>query len=60
MKKENLNLLNNPEVVRWCYEGVTDISLKNTNDAKKLKESKKIEDEWGVVINGLRFFAKML
>lgn len=47
MKKESLNLLNNKEVIRWCYEGITDISLKNTESEKKLKESKKIEKKWG-------------
>ncbi|MCX6737086.1 MAG: hypothetical protein NTW73_03325 [Candidatus Parcubacteria bacterium] len=47
MKKNNLKLLNNPEVIKWCYEGITDISLKNTEDGKKLKEPKEIEKEWG-------------
>lgn len=47
MKKENLNLLNNPEVIKWCYEGITDISLKNTESEKNLKEAKEIEKEWG-------------
>ncbi len=47
MKKENLNLLNNPKVIQWCYEGITDISLRNTESEKNLKESKKIEQDWG-------------
>lgn len=47
MEKENLNLLNNPKVIQWCYEGITDVSLKNTSDEKKLKESKEIETAWG-------------
>src|SRR3989338_9130487 len=48
MKKEStLNLLNNPEVIQWCYEGITSISLKNTENEKKLKESKEIEKKWG-------------
>lgn len=47
MKKENLKLLDNPEVIRWCYEGVTEISLRNTESEKKLKESKEIEKNWG-------------
>ena len=47
MKKENLNLLNNPKVIQWCYEGVTDISLRNTESEKNLKESKIIEQNWG-------------
>jgi len=47
-----LGLLNNKEVIRWCYEGITDVSLRNTNNAEKLKASKKIEDEWGDKIVG--------
>ena len=47
MEKHKLNLLNNPKVIQWCYEGVTDISLKNTESEKKLKESKDIEQNWG-------------
>ena len=47
MKKVSLNLLANPEVIKWCYEGITDISLKNTENEKKLLESKEIEKEWG-------------
>jgi hypothetical protein len=55
MKKNELNLLNNPEVIKWCYEGVTDVSLKNTESEKKLKESKEIEKRWGnKVINTSR------
>ncbi|HBI34476.1 MAG TPA: hypothetical protein DEA43_00985 [Candidatus Moranbacteria bacterium] len=47
MNNYNLRLLDNSEVIKWCYEGVTDISLKNTESEKKLKESKEIEKEWG-------------
>ena len=47
MKKEQLELLNNKEVIKWCYEGITDISLRNTESEKKLKESKNIEQNWG-------------
>lgn len=47
MKKESLNLLNNMKVVQWCYEGITDISLRTTESEKKLKESKKTEQNWG-------------
>ncbi|MDO8518095.1 MAG: hypothetical protein Q7S26_02285 [bacterium] len=47
MNKSGSNLLDNPEVIRWCYEGITKISLKNTESEKKLKESKEIEKEWG-------------
>lgn len=45
-------LLENPEVIRWCYEGITEISLKNTESEKKLKDSKKIEQDWGNSILG--------
>lgn len=47
MKKEDLDLLSNPEVIRWCYEGITDVSLMNTESEKKLKESKDVEQAWG-------------
>jgi len=47
MKKENLNLLNNSKVIQWCYEGITSISLKNTESEEKLKKSKEIEKKWG-------------
>ena len=52
MKKENLKLLHNPKVIQWCYEGITDISLKNTTNAEKLKLVKTIEDEWGDKVVG--------
>jgi len=45
-------LLDDPEVVRWCYEGITEISLKNTSNSEKLKQPKKIEDEWGDQVIG--------
>lgn len=41
------SLLNNLEVIHWCYEGVTKVSLKNTSNVEKLKVSKKAEDAWG-------------
>jgi len=42
-----LKLLDNPEVIRWCYEGITEVSLKNTSDEKKLEQSKEVEKRWG-------------
>lgn len=45
--KENLNLLSNPKVIRWCYEGITAVSLKNTENEKKLREAKEVEKKWG-------------
>lgn len=47
MKKVSLNLLNNLEVIKWCYEGITDVSLRNTAIPKELKEPKEIETQWG-------------
>lgn len=47
MKKDKLNLLDNPKVIQWCYEGITDVSLRNTESEKNLKESKTIEQNWG-------------
>ena len=43
MKKKNLNLLENSEVIRWCYEGITDYTLKNKSSEKDLKESNETE-----------------
>jgi hypothetical protein len=52
MKKQDLNLLNNPKVIEWCFKGVTDVSLKNTESEKKLRDSKLIEQNWGnITIN---------
>ena len=45
--KNKIKLLDNPEVVKWCYEGITEVSLKNTSDKKKLAKYNKIETEWG-------------
>lgn len=47
MTKNNSNLLDNLDVIRWCYEGITDISLKDTENEKKLKKAKEIEKKWG-------------
>ncbi|MBU4217059.1 hypothetical protein L6270_04490 [Candidatus Parcubacteria bacterium] len=47
MKNNGINLLDNLDVIKWCYEGITDISLKNTESEKKLKESKELEKKWG-------------
>lgn len=52
MKKENLNLLNDPKVIQWCYEAITPVSLMNTESEKKLTESKEIEKRWGNEVLG--------
>lgn len=52
MKKENINLLGNKEVVKWCYEPITEISLINSNNAAQLKEANDIEREWARAVIG--------
>ena len=52
MNKEHLNLLNNPKVIQWCYEAITDVSLMNTESEKNLAGSKKIEKKWGNEVLG--------
>lgn len=47
MKNTELNLLENKKVIQWCYEGITNISLKNTTNKDKLKYSKAEETKWG-------------
>ena len=47
MNKHDLDLLSNPQVIQWCYDGITDISLKNTDNPKKLAIVKEIEKKWG-------------
>ena len=52
MENNNSKLLNNPEVIKWCYQGITDVSLKNTESEKKLKEAKEEEKQWGNNVMG--------
>jgi hypothetical protein len=50
----NFKLLENPEVIKWCYEGITDLTLKNTSNSERLRAYKEIEQSWGnSVIGGL-------
>lgn len=50
--QSNFKLLDNPEVIRWCYEGITEKNLSNTNRKDELGLSKKVEDEWGNSVIG--------
>lgn len=53
MPEENsLNLLDNKEVIQWCFGGITKPSLKDTSNKDALVESNKIEKEWGNKIIG--------
>ena len=48
----NSNLLDNAEIIRWCYKPVTEFSLVNTSDPKKLKIANTIENNWARSIIG--------
>lgn len=52
MRQESLNLLNKKGVIKWCYEGITDISLKDTESEKKLEQAKEAEKQWGNSVLG--------
>ncbi len=52
MKKENLNLLNNPKVIQWCYESITKVSLVNSSNVAELKKANNIEKEWARSVIG--------
>ncbi|OGI64858.1 hypothetical protein A3H53_04785 [Candidatus Nomurabacteria bacterium RIFCSPLOWO2_02_FULL_40_10] len=54
MKKENFKLLNNPKVIKWCYEPITAFSLLNTSNKDNLAMAKKEEDLWGNEIIGTK------
>ncbi len=45
--EEKFNLLENPEVIKWCYEAITETSLENTDNTTLLSGSKEIEKQWG-------------
>lgn len=47
-----MNLLKNKEVIKWCYEGITKITLKDTSDSKKLEPFKEEEKKWANKIMG--------
>lgn len=52
MQKESLNLLNNKEVIRWCYEPITDVSLVNSTNSEALKQANDIEKDWAHSVIG--------
>lgn len=47
MKHQSSSLINNLDVIRWCYEGITPVSLMTTQNEGTLKPYKQIEDQWG-------------
>ncbi len=52
MQKEKLNLLNNKEVIRWCYEPITEVSLVNSSNTDQLKEANNFERDWARSVIG--------
>lgn len=47
MEIKNFELLNNPEVIKWCYEGVTDVSMKNKAKKEFMIIAAALEKKWG-------------
>jgi len=45
--KKDFKYINNLEVIQWCYEGITKITMKDTSNQARLNEAKAIEKEWG-------------
>jgi len=50
--QKNFKYINNPEVIRWCYEGITDITMKDTSNQTTLNKVKGIEKKWGNKVIG--------
>lgn len=47
-----INLLNKKEIIKWCFQGITENTLINTSSEKNLKPAKQEEDLWGNSIMG--------
>lgn len=45
-------LLKNTEVIKWCFQGITENTLINTSSEKNLKSAKLEEDLWGNSVMG--------
>ncbi len=45
-------LIENKEIIRWCYEGVTDYTLVNGSNKSFLKAANEIEKTWGNQLMG--------
>lgn len=45
--QKKLYLLDNRDVIRWCYEGIMEKTSINTSNQNDLKMAKKQEDLWG-------------
>jgi hypothetical protein len=47
MKISNISFLNDAQVIKWCYEGVTDYTLVNGSNKQSLETANEIEKAWG-------------
>lgn len=47
-------MLDNKKIIQWCYEPITNLSLRETADEKKLKEVKEEEKIWGNEVLGTK------
>lgn len=45
--KNNTKLIDNPEVIRWCYEGITDYTLVQGSNKLLLTNANVTEKSWG-------------
>jgi hypothetical protein len=49
-----MNLLDNTEVINWCYKGITSDNLTTTSNNRLLEAAKREEDAWGnKITNGV-------
>lgn len=49
-----MQFLNNSEVIRWCFKGITEKTLANTKNPEVLKEYQKQEKQWAYALLGKR------
>lgn len=48
----NKKIVTDKNFIKWCFDGLTEDSLKTTSDAKLLAVAKQIEKDWGNEILG--------
>ncbi|MBU4536602.1 hypothetical protein KJ603_01015 [Patescibacteria group bacterium] len=47
-----MKLLKNPEVIKWCFEGITEKTTINTSNKEELKKANIEEKLWGNLVMG--------
>jgi hypothetical protein len=45
-------MLNNKQIIQWCFKGITENTLAHTSSQNLLSEAKKQEDIWGNTVMG--------